>query len=172
MTVERSLIQTIIWISLYHHTIDARKAVKVADIATSIISPQGREYLIRHDSGTQTLSGIHIDLPLGIVDFERRKSHCQFGALIQRVDKLTGDAKKLCEITSSLVLHLDIECITHIIARYHTRSHSKNCSILDISGTGINLSDYCLHVIFFLRSFIPRCKANKENTGRITRTTH
>ena len=79
-------------------------------------------------------------------------------------------AVELAEVAPHLVLYIQVEGVTHTVARNHPRSHCKDTRVLHIGCNGINLIDDRLYLFFVFGSFIPVLQTDNEHTGRITLT--
>ena len=61
---------------------------------------------------------------------------------------------------------MKFERITHTISRNHTRRNGKDTRIFDISRATIHLTDDCLHIIFIIRTLVPRFQFQNQHTER------
>ena len=77
---------------------------------------------------------------------------------------MLGGPEEGIDITPLLVLYVQVESVTHTVARNHTRSNGKNGCILDVRRTGINLVDNSLYLVFVVRTLIPRLQLEDNHT--------
>ena len=134
----------------------------------AIIARQCGQHLVGSNPGTFALGSIHLDGPLRIAYIERGVCHRNFRTLVQCRQILLGGLEEGVHIPSLLVLHIQVQRITHTIARNHTRSNGKDCSILNIRRASVYLVDDCLHLVFLCRTLVPRFQLHDNHTERIS----
>ena len=165
-------VQTIFGRCLHHDAVHLAKLIVVGNIGTAAIAAQCVEHRTRRDTRTLALGSIHIYRYLREIHGIRGIRHSHFGTLVQRTQKLYHCLVERSHVTTRSVLQVQLQGVTHTIARNHTRLEAEYLCLLHTVELCIEAGHHSVGRVFAPLPLAPVLQTDDDGTVGSALTGH
>ena len=140
---------------MQHYTVNFTELIVVRYIRTAAITAQCAQHIGCGKTCTFALGGIHLNGYLREIHRIRSIRHSHFRPLVQRTDELHHVVVEHIHITTCLVLHIQLDGVTHTVARNHCGLEAEDAGFLDLSELGVEPCHYRIGGMFRTFALVP-----------------